>query len=352
MVSMETFVFFPPSFVVFQPDPPVPFCFFTMTADHASFILLIFREILVLNQRIAYKTARNFVPPPALIICWRAHPPVECTASTTLPATVSQHTVTSSPSLVLHGPWWCPGLTKIVAGLPSGVLLLTKTLLSTRIPLSGICTAWVWLEWGPYKPTPLTGEQLAATRPMASILQTISAVTSRTLTLSTSLGLVSARRWSSWISVGTLACISPYAFGKWLKATFCARTAVYPAVTSTRGPAQCQVKITLVTMEPSTTSSVAQRGIFPPPSGGLVPICKRQWRAPKGRQNDRKRLSAHKHSFCKLDVGNENVIFERIFNKDWDLQEMSSDCIIELLLVFAFPLWAVLTKKTFNATIL
>ena len=66
---METFVFFPPSFVVFQPDPPVPFCFFTMTADHASFILLIFREILVLNQRIAYKTARNFVPPPALIIC-------------------------------------------------------------------------------------------------------------------------------------------------------------------------------------------------------------------------------------------------------------------------------------------
>ena len=151
---------------------------------------------------------------------------------------------------------------------------------------------------------------------MASILQTISAVTSRTLILSTLLGLVSARRWSSRISVGTLVCNSPYASGKGLKASSCTQTAVYPAVTSTRGPAQCQVKITLVTMEPSTTSSVAQRGIFPPPSGGLVPICKRQWRAPKGRQNDRKRLSAHKHSFCKLDVGNENVIFERIFNKD------------------------------------
>ena len=232
-----------------------------MTADHDNFILLTFREILV--------RTRNFVPPPALIICWRAHPPVECTASTTLPATVSQHTVTSSPSLVLHGPWWCPGLIKIVPGLPSGEIPSGKTLLSTRIPLSGICTAWVWLEWGPYKPTPLTGEQLAATRPMASILQTISAVTSRTLILSTLLGLVSARRWSTWISVGTVACTSPYASDKWLKATFCIRTAVLPAVTSTRGPAQCQVKITLVFMEPSTPSSVAQRGIIPPPSGGL-----------------------------------------------------------------------------------
>ena len=158
---------------------------------------------------------------------------------------------------------------------------------------------------------------------MASILQTISAVTSRTLILSTLLGLVSARRWSSWISVGTVACTSPYAFGKWLKATFCIRTAVIPAVTSTRGPAQCQVKITLVIIIPSTPSFVAQRGIFPPPSGGLVPICKRQWRAPKGLQNDRKRLSAHKYWFCKLDLGNENVIFERLFNKDWDLQELS-----------------------------
>ncbi|CAH3143617.1 unnamed protein product, partial [Pocillopora meandrina] len=54
-------------------------------------------------------------------------------------------------------------------------------------------------------------------------------------------------------------------------------------------------------MQPSTTSSVAQRGIFPPPSGGLVPICKRQWHAPKGLQNDRRRLSTHKYSFCKLD---------------------------------------------------
>ena len=294
-----------------------------MTADHANFIPLTFREILVLKQKITYKATRNFVPPPALIICWRVHPPVECTASTTLPATVSQHTVTSSPSLVLHGPWWCPGLTKIVAGLPSGELLLTKTLLSTRIPLSGICTAWVWLEWGPYKPTPLTGEQLAATRPMASILQTISAVTSRTLILSTLLGLVSARRWSSRISVGTLVCNSPYASGKGLKASSCTQTAVHPAVTSTRGPAQCQVKITLVIMEPSTPSSVAQRGIIPPPSDGLVPICKRQWRAPKGLQNDRKQLSAHKYWFCKLDLENENVIFERLFNKDWDLQELS-----------------------------
>ena len=244
-----------------------------MTADHDNFILLTFREILVRNQRISFKTTRNFVPPSALIICWRVHPPVECTASTTLPATVSQHTVTSSPSLVLHGPWWFPGLIKIVPGLPSGEIPSEKTLLSTRIPLSGICTAWVWLEWGPYKPTPLTGEQLAATRPMASILQTISAVTSRTLILSTLLGLVSARRWSSWISVGTVACTSPYAFGKWLKATFCIRTAVIPAVTSTRGPAQCQVKITLVIIIPSTPSSVAQRRIFPPPSGGLEHIC-------------------------------------------------------------------------------
>ena len=294
-----------------------------MTADHANFIPLTFREILVLKQKITYKATRNFVPPPALIICWRAHPPVECTASTTLPATVSQHTVTSSPSLVLHGPWWCPGLIKIVPGLPSGEIPWGKTLLSTRIPLSGICTAWVWLEWGPYKPTPLTGEQLAATRPMASILQTISAVTSRTLILSTLLGLVSARRWSSWISVGTLACNSPYASGKGLKASSCTQTAVLPAVTSTRGPAQCQVKITLVIIILSTPSSVAQRGIFPPPSGGLVPICKRQWHAPKGLQNDRRRLSTHKYSFCKLDVGNKNVIFGRLFNKDWDLQELS-----------------------------
>ena len=101
-----------------------------MSAAHANFILLAFRVILVLNQRITYMTARNFIPPPALIIFWRAHPPVEWTAFTTLPETVSQHTVTSSPSLVLHGPWWYPGLTNIVPGLPSGVLPLTKTLLS------------------------------------------------------------------------------------------------------------------------------------------------------------------------------------------------------------------------------
>ena len=246
-------------------------CF--MSADHANFILLTFREILVLNQKIPHRTTSNFVPPPALIICQRAHAPVECTASTTLPATVSRHTVTSSPSQVLHGPLWCPGLTNIVPGLPSIVIPSRKTPLSTRIPLSGICTAWVWLEWGPYKPTPLTGEQLAATRPMASILQTISAVTSRTLILSTLLGLVSARRWSSWISVGTLVCNSPYASGKGLKASFCTQTAVLPAVTSTRGPAQCQVKITLVIIISSTPSSVAQRGIFPPPSGGLEHIC-------------------------------------------------------------------------------
>ena len=67
---METYVLFPPSFVVFQFDPPIPFffgCF--MTADQANFILLTFREILVLNQRIAHKTTSNFVSPPALIIC-------------------------------------------------------------------------------------------------------------------------------------------------------------------------------------------------------------------------------------------------------------------------------------------
>ena len=99
-----------------RPFNPIGFFFFFMTADHANFIPLTFREILILKQKITYKATRNFVPPPALIICWRAPPPVECTASTTLPATVSQHTVTSSPSLVFHGPWWCPGLIKIVPG--------------------------------------------------------------------------------------------------------------------------------------------------------------------------------------------------------------------------------------------
>ena len=94
-------------FSVWSSSPIFFGCF--MSADHANFILLTFREILVLNQKIPHRTTSNFVPPPALIICQRAHAPVECTASTTLPATVSQHTVTSSPSLVLHGPWWCPG---------------------------------------------------------------------------------------------------------------------------------------------------------------------------------------------------------------------------------------------------
>ena len=103
------------------------------------------------------------------------------------------------------------------------------------------------------------------------------------------------RATCSYPTHGTLVCNSPYASGKGLKASSCTQTAVHPAVTSTRGPAQCQVKITLVIMEPSTPSSVAQRGIIPPPSGGLVPICKRQWRAPKGLQNDRKQLSAHKY---------------------------------------------------------
>ena len=57
-----------------------------------------------------------------------------------------------------------------------------------------------------------------------------------------------------------------------------------PAAISTRRPAQCQVKITLVIMQPSTTSSVAQRGIFPPPSGGLVPICKARTKGSSKRQ--------------------------------------------------------------------
>ena len=192
-----------------------------------------------------------------------------------------------------------------------------------RIPLSGICTAWVWLEWGPYKPTPLTGEQPVTTRPMASISPITSAVTLRTLTLWNILMTASrAGKWSLWISVGTWVFISPHVFGR-VPVTFYTSTAARPAAISTRRPAQCQVKITLVIIQPSTTSSVAQRGIFPPPSGGLVPICKRQWRAPKGLQNDRKQLSAHKYWFCKLDLGNENVIFERLFNKDWDLQELS-----------------------------
>ena len=53
-----------------RPSSPIGlFCFFFMTADHANFILHTSRVILVLNQRIAYKTTRNFVPPPALIIC-------------------------------------------------------------------------------------------------------------------------------------------------------------------------------------------------------------------------------------------------------------------------------------------
>ena len=198
-----------------------------------------------------------------------------------------------------------------------------KTLLSTRIPLSGICTAWVWLEWGPYKPTPLTGEQPVTTRPMASISPITSVVTLRTLTLWNILMTASrAGKWSLWISVGTWVFISPHVFGR-VPVTFYTSTAARPAAISTRRPAQCQVKITLVIMQPSTTSSVAQRGIFPPPSGGLVPICKRQWHAPKGLQNDRRRLSTHKYSFCKLDVGNKNVIFGRLFNKDWDLQELS-----------------------------
>ena len=53
--------------------------------------------------------------------------------------------------------------------------------------------------------------------------------------------------------------------------SFYTSTAARPAAISTRGPAQCQVKITLVIIESSTTSFVVQQGIFPPPSGGLVP---------------------------------------------------------------------------------
>ena len=223
------------------------------------------------------KCQAHFVLPPVLIICCEVTRHAECTGFTTTLATIFQLTVILSPSLVLHGPWWCPGRTSIVHYPLCGIIPLRVTLQSTRIPITGICTAWVWHEWGRCKVTPLIGEQRVASRLMASISQTTSAGNSRISTSLTLLGPPSARKWSTWTSVGTLAFISLHAFGS-KTPRCCTSTAVIPAAILTRGLAQCQVKTTLVFMEQSTPSSAAQREICPPHSGGSEPICKLNWR--------------------------------------------------------------------------
>ena len=178
------------------------------------FLWFIFREIPVLSQRV--KQSRYFVLPLALIIMCQVNQHVEYTGFLTALTTVTQPTVILSPSLVLHGPWWCPGRTSFVHWPNSKRSRLSSTLQWTRMPITGICTAWVWHEWGRCKVTPLIGEQRAASQPMASISQTTSAVTSR---ISTSLNILvwaSAGKWSTWTSADTRASTSPHASGKLL----------------------------------------------------------------------------------------------------------------------------------------
>ena len=92
--------------------------------------------------------------------------------------TLSQPTVIWDLSLVLHGHWSCPGVEKIAVFLHLEEPHFRSMPQKTRILRTGIVTAYVWSEWDLCRLTPPIGEQHAAIRPTASILETTSVETS------------------------------------------------------------------------------------------------------------------------------------------------------------------------------
>lgn len=165
----------------------------------------IFREIIAQSQTLSNST--HFALSPALSIMFLVRQRVVFTGSLTTMAIAFQPTVTSRPSLALRGPWLCPTTRRIGVYPSSPRLRLSLTLQSTKIPKTGMSTAWVCLALGPLQPTPLIGEQPAATQAMVSILQTTFVVTLRISTLSTFLETVSVRRWNTLTYAGTVVYI-------------------------------------------------------------------------------------------------------------------------------------------------
>ena len=231
-----------------------------------GFLLSFSRETPVLKQ--LKRSEMNSVPLPVLITFSKAPPNAASTNCTTMAATVSQLTVTWSPSPARPGPWLCHGVIRIASFLLFWKPRLSKTLQWTRTPRTGICTAWAWHEWGLYRITPPTGEQHAATRLMASISLTTSGEALRISTSSTSLVMLSARKWNTSTSADTWASIRRWLSGRLLTLTCCILTVLTLIVSSSQSLVRCQVKTTLDTTGASTPGSAAPREAIPPHSGG------------------------------------------------------------------------------------
>ena len=175
-----------------------------------SFFLCIF---LFVCSRKVRKSQLNSGPPLALIIYAEEALKMASTSFTIPMETVTQFTVTWSLSQAPHGLWWCHGPLEIEVFQNSTAFPSRQTRQWMRAPKTGISTDWVWPEWDHCRLTPPTGEQHAAIRPTASILETTSVEISRTLTSLIILGQASAREWNTSTSGDTWARIWRYLSG-------------------------------------------------------------------------------------------------------------------------------------------
>ena len=226
--------------------------------------VFVFRETRVLNHSAP-------VQPLVFIICCEVPPNAGCTGFMTTTETVTQLTVILHLSLVLHGHWWCHGVLPIACFTRFAVFLSSTTHHWTRISWTGMYTAWIWSELNPLRLTLPTGEQHATTRPSASISETTSEATSKTLTFLILWVLARARRLTTSTSGDIGASISRHLSGRlYINGVFTLTVAWAPAVTlRPRGLVRFPVRTTLATMGSSTPSSAAHRVPARPPSGGL-----------------------------------------------------------------------------------
>ena len=154
------------------------------------------------------------VQPLVFIICCEVPPNAACTGFMTTKETVTQLTVIWHLNPVVHGHWSCHGVL-LIASFPRFSSILSGTTIQwTRTPWTGISTAWIWSELNPWRTTLPTSEQHAATRPTASISETTSVETSRTLTSLILKVKVRVRRWNTSTSGDTGASISRHLSGK------------------------------------------------------------------------------------------------------------------------------------------
>lgn len=154
--------------------------------------------------------------------------------------------------------------------------------LSTTTPQTGMRIVRLWLEWKKSAAIPHTGAQPAVSTDQAFkisgnqlITEITSGASSATSTSWHFLVIAGVFQWSMRIFVGMRLQVAPqHNFGRFITLTYYTLTAVTLTVASNPTLELFQVKITLVTMELSTSDSGAQRGMRQRPSGGSVDTCR------------------------------------------------------------------------------